>query len=116
MTRPGMSGAAPGPAGPGDPVPGAAGDPAGPAGQPGAVDPADYPEGQEVPGAEEDRLRSEARLQALPLRAVADDKLGPRQIQFQEQNEPTQHHINQAVNACTCLRRCLFSVEPLYRY
>src|SRR5258708_32978140 len=30
-----------------------------------------------------------------------------------EQNDLTQHHINQAVNACTCLRRCLFPVEPL---
>src|SRR5882672_6942184 len=27
-----------------------------------------------------------------------------------EQNDLIQHHINQAVNACTCLRRCLFPV------
>ena len=50
MTRPGTSGAAPGPDGPGDPGPGAAGDPVGPAGQPESVDPA---EAQDVPGPED---------------------------------------------------------------
>jgi hypothetical protein len=39
-----------------------------------------------------------------------------RKSNFREQNDLTLHHINQAVNACTCLRRCLFSVKPLYRY
>jgi hypothetical protein len=37
-----------------------------------------------------------------------------RGIRLWEQNDLTQHHINQAVNACTCLRRCLFPVELLY--
>ena len=50
MTRPGTSGAAPGPDGPGDPGPGAAGDPVGRAGQPESVDPA---EAQDVPGPED---------------------------------------------------------------
>lgn len=53
MTRPGTSGAAPGPDGPGDPAPGAAGHPVGAAGQPESVDPADSAEVQDVPGPED---------------------------------------------------------------